>query len=78
MTDTSLTLNWDAVSYPEGIQHYEVFRDGEFLDTRVGTSFADSGLTASTDYSYQVKAVANNGAASELSEPLVVTTSAAV
>jgi len=74
VTDTSLNLDWDAVSYVEGINAYEVFRNGSSLGTRKGTSFADSGLTAETTYSYQVKAIGNNGLESPLSEALSVTT----
>lgn len=74
VTDTSLTLSWDAVSYDEGIDHYEIFRDGTSLGTRKGTSFSDSGLTADTTYSYQVKAVGTNGLESALSDSLSVTT----
>ncbi|WP_188651627.1 fibronectin type III domain-containing protein [Pontibacillus salipaludis] len=74
LTDTSLSLTWSEVSYDEGIQHYEVYRDGTFMDIRVGTSFADSGLTPETPYSYQVVAVGENGVKSAMSEPLEVTT----
>ncbi|MFC0525782.1 fibronectin type III domain-containing protein [Pontibacillus salicampi] len=74
VTDTSLNLTWDAVSYDEGIQHYEIYRDGAFVDTRVGTSFADSGLTADTTFSYQVRTVGSNNVKSALSAPVEVTT----
>lgn len=74
VTDTSLTLSWDAVSYDEGIDHYEVFRDGTSLGTRKGTSYSDSGLTAETTYQYQVRAVSTNGLESPLSDALSITT----
>jgi len=76
VTDTSLSLSWDAVNYSEGIAKYEVYRDSVSIGTRVGTSFSDSSLTASTAYKYQVKAIGVNGVESSLSEPLNVTTTA--
>ena len=74
MTATTADITWDAVSYDEGISNYELYRDGVLEDTRVGTSFADTGLTASTTYIYQVKAIGTNGLESELSAELSVTT----
>lgn len=57
-----------------GVSEYEVFRDGLSIGTRVGTSFADSGLTADTTYSYTVTAKAKNGEVSAESALLSVTT----
>lgn len=74
LTDTSVTITWDAVVVDGGISEYEVFRDGVSIGTRVGVTFADSGLTADTTYSYTVKAKAKNGEISVESSPLSVTT----
>ncbi|MGN8647890.1 fibronectin type III domain-containing protein [Gracilibacillus sp. HCP3S3_G5_2] len=74
ITDTSLTLTWDAVSYNEGIEEYEIYRNGNSIGTRKGTSLTDSGLTAETTYEYQVKAIGSNGVESPLSDALSVTT----
>ena len=74
LSDTSSKISWDAVGYEEGIKEYHVYRDDEYLDKRVGTSFADSGLTPKTTYEYQIKAIGNNDLESELSESLSVTT----
>lgn len=62
------------MDYPEGIKEYEIFRDSVSLGNRVGTSFADTGLTAETTYQYQVKVIGNNELESELSAVLEVTT----
>ncbi|SEB15782.1 phage major capsid protein, HK97 family [Thalassobacillus cyri] len=78
VTDTSMTLAWDPVAYDTGIASYEVFRDGVSIGTTGATTFNDSGLTASTTYSYQVKAIGTNGLESDLSSALSVTTAAAV
>ncbi len=76
MTATTLTLTWDAVSYTEGIDHYEIYRDGASVGTSATASFDDTGLTASTSYMYQVKAIGTDGKESELSQELQVTTTA--
>ncbi|UFU00370.1 fibronectin type III domain-containing protein [Radiobacillus kanasensis] len=70
-------MTWDAVSYDEGISNYEIYRDGVSVGTSATTSYSDSGLTASTTYSYQVKAIGANGKESALSTAVSVTTSAA-
>ncbi|WP_418922112.1 Ig-like domain-containing protein [Bacillus subtilis] len=72
--DTSVSLSWDAVTFNGGIKEYEVYRDGVSIGTRVGTSFADSGLTQLTTYRYQVRAIPNVGDPSPLSAELSVTT----
>nr|WP_246055188.1 fibronectin type III domain-containing protein [Pseudalkalibacillus caeni] len=78
VTDTTLTLNWDEVSYHWGISKYEVFRDGVSIGEVTETRYEDTGLSPSTEYTYQVKAVSTNGIESKLSSGLTVTTSAGV
>ncbi|UFU01331.1 fibronectin type III domain-containing protein [Radiobacillus kanasensis] len=78
VTDTSLTLTWDAVTYPDGIANYEIYRNGVKINTSTVASFNDTGLAASTDYIYQVRAIGNNGLESVLSNELTVTTAATV
>ena len=56
---TSVTLTWSPVV---GATGYEVSLGGDMVGTSTTPSFTDSGLTASTTYSYTVKAT--NGAAS--------------
>ncbi|MBN6887018.1 chitodextrinase [Cytobacillus horneckiae] len=74
VTDTSANITWNAVNYIGGIKEYEVYRDGISKGKRIGTSFSDSGLTASSSYKYQVKSIANNGLESPLSSELTITT----
>lgn len=74
VTGSSIKLSWDSVSYEEGIEEYEVYRNGSSVDTRKGTSFSDKDLDEDTTYEYEVKAIAENGQESELSEKLSVTT----
>ncbi|WP_279401180.1 fibronectin type III domain-containing protein [Piscibacillus salipiscarius] len=78
VTDTTLSLTWDAVSYEAGIEHYEIYRDGASVGTSTTASFDDTGLTADTTYQYQVKAIATEGTESPLSDAVSVTTAPAV
>ncbi|MFG2649331.1 glycosyl hydrolase family 18 protein [Streptomyces sp. NPDC048436] len=56
ITNTSAKLSWSAATDDKGVKNYDVLRDGTKVATVTGTSYADSGLTAGTDYSYTVKA----------------------
>ncbi|HSW79932.1 MAG TPA: Ig-like domain-containing protein [Candidatus Saccharimonadales bacterium] len=65
-TFTSITLSWTASSDNVGVTGYRVSRNGTVLTTTSGSSFSyiDSGLTASTTYSYSVVALDAVGNAS--------------
>jgi glucose/arabinose dehydrogenase len=56
---TSMLVNWTASTDASGISGYRVFRDANAtpVATVTTTSFTDTGLTASTTYSYTVLAV---------------------
>ncbi|MFD4480223.1 glycosyl hydrolase family 18 protein [Streptomyces sp. NPDC058471] len=56
ITNTSVKLAWKAATDDKGVKNYDVLRDGSKVATVTGTSYADSGLTAGTDYSYTVQA----------------------
>jgi len=63
-TSTSVSLSWSASS---GATSYSVFRNGVSVGTSTGgttTSYTDSGLNASTSYSYYVEAVNSAGSSS--------------
>ena len=76
VTSSSLTLSWTASTDNVGVSLYEVFRGGVSQGTVTGTSYNATGLTASTAYSFTVRArdAANNNSAQ--STALGVTTSA--
>ena len=64
ISSTQINLAWVASNDPtvagaitSGITGYKVYRNGTLLATVSGTSQSDTGLTASTQYSYRVSAV---------------------
>ena len=77
ITETAATISWTAATDNVGIDNYKVHRDGQEIGTVTTTSFADSGLTSGTAYSYHV--VAYDAAAnwSPDSTALIVTTNSA-
>jgi pectate lyase len=54
---TSVSLSWDASTDNVGVVKYRVFRNGSAISDPTGTSFTDSGRTATTTYQYQVAAM---------------------
>lgn len=74
ITPTGFTLNWTASTDNVGVSNYEVFRDGASIGTATATSFAVTGLAASTSYSITVKAKDAAGNVSAASSALSVTT----
>ncbi|KXI53830.1 hypothetical protein ACS95_06895 [Bacillus cereus] len=69
-------MSWAPVVYDGGIKEYQIIRNGKQVGTSVTTTYKDTGLTGDTTYSYQIKAVANNGLISSLSAELSVKTNA--
>lgn len=62
-TSTSqISLAWNVSTDAAGVTGYKVYRDGTYLNSVITISALDSGLTASTQYCYQVSAydAANN------------------
>ncbi|MFI7421169.1 glycosyl hydrolase family 18 protein [Nonomuraea sp. NPDC049684] len=56
VTNTSVALAWDASTDNVAVTGYEVYRGGTLVTTVTGTTYNDTGLTASTAYSYTVRA----------------------
>ena len=69
-------ISWSAATDNVGVTDYKLYRNNGFL-TSVGntTSHTDSGLAASTDYTYNVSACDAAGNCSTQSIPVLVTTS---
>jgi chitodextrinase len=57
-TSSSVSLSWSAVQYATG---YRLYRGGVLVASPTGTTATDSGLAASTSYSYTVSAVSAGG-----------------
>jgi chitodextrinase len=68
-------LSWAAASDPEsGVARYNIYRNGTVVGSSTSTSFSDTGLTGSTQYSYQVTAVNGDGLEGPPTATVVVTT----
>lgn len=76
-TATSVQLSWTASTDNVGVTGYEVYRNGNLAQTVTGTTANVAGLTASTAYSFYVKAKDAAGNLSPASATLNVTTNAA-
>lgn len=75
-TSGSVSLSWTASTDNTGVTGYDVFRGGVKVGSSTTTSYTDSGLSASTAYSYTVKAKDAAGNVSAASAALSATTSA--
>ncbi|MEV6105037.1 glycoside hydrolase family 6 protein [Streptomyces sp. NPDC051940] len=71
---SSASLSWTASTDNVGVSAYDVYRDGVLVGSPTGTSFTDSGLSASTTYSYRVRARDAAGNASAQSSAVSATT----
>ncbi|NQU21057.1 MAG: fibronectin type III domain-containing protein, partial [Candidatus Nealsonbacteria bacterium] len=58
VSDSRIDLSWTAaMDSKNGIDHYNIYRDGSKIGESITTNFTDTGLTAATSYSYEVSAV---------------------
>jgi beta-glucanase (GH16 family) len=73
-TDVSVTLGWTASTDNVAVTAYDIFKDGTLAGSSSTTSFTVAGLTASTTYSFTVKARDAAGNISAPSNTLSVTT----
>jgi glucose/arabinose dehydrogenase/PKD repeat protein len=74
LSSSQVSLSWSASTDNVGVTGYDVRRNGALVGTPTSASFADSGLTASTTYSYSVAARDAAGNVSAPSAPASVTT----
>ncbi|MCT9091401.1 glycoside hydrolase family 18 chitinase [Streptomyces sp. ASQP_92] len=56
VTDTGVSLSWSAATDDKGVKNYDVYRGSAKIATVTGTTYADSGLTKGTTYTYSVTA----------------------
>ncbi len=71
-----IDLSWNPSLDNVGVTNYDVYRNGVFVKSVPGTSTTDIGLTATTAYSYYVKARDAAGNVSLQSNSIMVTTKA--
>jgi chitinase len=76
-TSSSASLSWTASTDNVGVTGYDVYRAAVLVATVPGTTYTDTGLTASTAYTYTVKAHDAAGNASAASNQVTATTTAA-
>lgn len=77
-TQTTTNLSWSGATDNVAVTAYDVYKDGVFFGSTTSTTFAVSGLTASTTYAFTVKAKDAAGNASVASNTVSVTTLAPV
>src|SRR5439155_5553286 len=73
-SSSRINLGWSAATDNVGVIRYGVYRDGVRIAYIPGTSYANTGLSAATTYSYTVAAYDAAGNVSAPSAPLSVTT----
>ena len=73
-TQTSTNLSWTASTDNVGVTGYDVYRGTTLLGTATGTTYTATGLTASTTYSFTVRAKDAAGNISTASNSVSVTT----
>lgn len=76
-TTTATTLSWNASTDNVSVTSYDVFRNGILIGTTPNTNFNVTGLSASTSYTFTVRAKDAAGNASNTSFGVSVTTNAA-
>ncbi|WP_282971363.1 GH12 family glycosyl hydrolase domain-containing protein [Actinospica acidithermotolerans] len=76
VTSSSASLSWSPSTDNVGVAGYRVYRNGVQVGTSTGTTFTDTGLSASTQYTYTVAAYDAAGNVSAQSAGVTATTSA--
>ncbi len=56
ITETTLSLSWNASTDNVGVTGYDVYQGGSFIGSTATTSYSVTGLTVVTSYSFTVKA----------------------
>src|SRR5205823_4437175 len=57
VSSSQINLSWTASTDNVGVTGYQIFRGGIQIATATTTTYSDVGLTASTTYTYAVKAM---------------------
>ncbi len=76
VSSTQINLSWTASTDNVGVTGYRVYRNGAQAGATSSTSFSDTGLTASTRYTYTVAAYDAAGHLSAQSAAVIASTNA--
>ncbi len=74
-TVSSITLGWDASTDNVGVIGYHLYRNGTLIASPAGSSYTDSGLSVSTNYTYTISAYDNVSNESATSAPYLTASS---
>ncbi|MFA5860034.1 MAG: fibronectin type III domain-containing protein, partial [Elusimicrobiota bacterium] len=74
VSTSQINLSWSASSDAVGVSGYRVYRNGTQINTTANTSYSDTGLSASTSYTYSVAAYDAAGNVSSQSSSVSGTT----
>ena len=74
ISTSEIILSWTASTDNVGVTGYSIYRDGTLIVTSATNSYSDSGLSASTTYTYSVSAYDAAGNASSQSSSASATT----
>lgn len=77
-TQTTTNLSWTASTDNVAVTGYDIYKDAVLLGTTIGTTFNVTGLTASTTYSFSIKAKDAAGNISVASNLVNITTLAPI
>ncbi|GMK47426.1 hypothetical protein PghCCS26_45560 [Paenibacillus glycanilyticus] len=77
VSSSQINLSWTASMDNAGVIGYNIYRNGVLAGSTTGTTYSDTGLSASTSYSYTVKAKDAAGNESAASGTVSATTLAA-
>ena len=78
VSSSQINLSWTASTDNVAVTGYKIYRNGSQVGTATGTTYQDTGLSASTTYSYTVAAYDAAGNTSAQTSAVTATTSAAV
>ncbi len=75
VSSSQIDLSWTASTDNVAVEGYKIYRNGILAAMRVGNSYSDSGLAASTTYTYTISSYDAAGNGSPVSSPVSATTS---
>ena len=78
ISSSQINLSWTASTDNVGVTGYSIYRDGALIDTSATNSYSNTGLSASTTYTYTVSAYDAAGNVSSQSSSASATTASSV